>query len=86
MRNKGELFPEIMIGLFMLGAVGAMYIILDQAYTYDIYPDAISDGTDATNLSYIDTAWSMWPIPVVLAYLFGVIRSARKGGGTFNVN
>jgi hypothetical protein len=84
--NRGELWPEIMIGVFMLAAVGVLYIILDQAWEKDIRPDAITEGTDATNLAIIDAAWDMWPIPVVLAYLFGVLRTGRKaGGGQINV-
>lgn len=67
-----------MAALFTVLAMGAMYIILHQVYTYDYRPWAIQEGVNATNLSYIDLAWTLVPIIIILAYSWGTIADGRE--------
>jgi len=85
MNNKGSLYTEVILGIFGIAAAMIIYIILNQVWTYNIQPDAITDGTDPTNLNYITIAWTMWPIPVVIAFVFSIIRSSlqNRGGGIY---
>jgi len=81
--RKGSLYGEIMTGIFLLAGMTVMYIILQQVYEYNLYPEAVENGADATNLNLIDIAWDMWPIPVVLAILWAMINAGRSTRVTY---
>ena len=67
-----------MAALFTVLAIGLVYTILYQIYTYNINPWAITEGTDATNLGYIETAWTVFPMIIMLAYAWGLISEGRQ--------
>lgn len=70
-----------MTGIFALGAMTLIYIILNQVYTYNFYPDAIQNGVNATNLNWIDVVWTFWPVPVLIAIVWGMITAGRESRG-----
>ena len=75
--NKGQIWTEMMGGIFALAAITLIYIILQQIYEQEFYTHGIEYGTDSTNLTYIDVAWKFWPIPVVIAVVWGMISVGR---------
>lgn len=77
MNNRGSLYASIMTGVMAIAAVTVVWIILDQVYTYNIQPWSIREGVDADNANYMDIAWSMLPIPVLLAVVWGMITAGR---------
>lgn len=80
--SKGQVWSEYMLGLFVIFAVTVLYIILNQVYEANLYPNAIEDGVDSTNLNWIDTAWEIWPIPVAITVLFSIIQAGRRQAGS----
>ena len=78
MRNKGVL-SDVMTGIFGLGAITLIFIILNQVYTWNIYPYAIREGTDAGNLNWINIGWTTFLIPVGLAFLYSMMTAGQKG-------
>lgn len=82
--RKGQLWTEWISGIIILFIVTTLYIILNQVYDAELYPEAIEDGVDATNLSIIDLGWKIFLIPVLLSVTLGVVAVGRKqsrGGG-----
>ena len=77
------MWGSFMEGVFTIAAVTIMYIILQQTYEYNIKPYGVDKGADTVNASYIDMAWDFWPIPVMLAFFFMIIKKGtqnRAGG------
>jgi len=70
-----SLQANVLGGIFAIAAFSVLYIVLQQAYTYDFRPYSIDHGTDSTNLNYIDIAWTMWPVPLVIAFIWGLWTS-----------
>jgi len=81
MRNRGSLYASIMVAVFALAAVTIIYIIFDQIYEYNIQPHGVRKGVDATNAELIDTAWTMLPIPILIAVVFGMWTAGRETRG-----
>ena len=75
--NRG-LWGDFIQGIFVLAAVTMMYIILQQTYEYNIKPHGVDKGADTVNASYIDMAWDFWPIPVVMAFFFMIIKTGNQ--------
>ena len=78
MNSKGQVWGEFMASLFTILAMATVYIILHQVYLYDFHPWAIREGVNATNLGYIDLAWTLFPVVIVLAYSWGTIAAGRE--------
>ena len=76
--NKGQIWTEWISGLAILFAITVIFIILNQIYVNTFYDDAVTNGVDATNLNIIDLAWEWWPIPIVLAILFGMLGTGMR--------
>jgi len=74
--NRG-LWGDYMLAIFIIAAVTIGYIILQQTYEYNIKPHGVGTGVDATNAGYIELAWDFWPVPVMLGFLFMMIKAGR---------
>ena len=72
------MWGEVMTGIFTIGAITVMYIILNQVYTYNISPYGVREGTDATNAGYISTAWGIFLVPVLLAVALSIIKTGLE--------
>ena len=82
MKGRRGLWVDFITGIFIIGAVTIAYIILQQVYTYNIQPYGIREGSDTTNMEYIDIAWDFWPIPLLLGLMFSLLKKSRdKMGG-----
>lgn len=86
MNNRGSLYASIMVGVFALAAVTVVWILLDQVYTYNIQPWSIREGVDSANANYMDIAWNMLPIPVLLAVVWGMIAAGRDSRTGVKIN
>ena len=80
--NKGSMWSEWFTSMAVLAGVGVILIILLQMYEHTLYDEAIEDGVDVTNLNFIDKAWDWITIPIVLAMVYGMIRTGLSGSGS----
>lgn len=79
MRKGTIIWTEWISSLFIVAAVTLVFIVLNQAWEYTLYDEAVENGVDATNLSYIDSMWELWPMPVIIALILSMIRVSRRG-------
>ena len=71
--NRG-LWTDFMTGIFIIAAVTIIYIILQQTYEFEIKDYGVEHGVDTTNANYIDIAWSFLPVPIMIGFLFMIIK------------
>lgn len=72
---------SIISGLFLIAVTFSLFIIFEQAYKQDLYPKAIRDGVDATNLTLINTTWGLILVPITLSIVVQMMRSGRNQTG-----
>lgn len=77
--NRGSMWSEWFTSMAVLAGAGVILIILIQVYEETLYDEAIEDGVDVTNLNFIDKAWEWITIPIVLAIVYGMIRTGLSG-------
>ena len=83
--NRRGLWGDFITSIFIIAAITLAYIITQQVYEYDIKPYSVAHGSDTTNMNYIDLAWSMWPIPVMIGFVFMLLKSAKDRSGVTEI-